>query len=111
MEEEALNEQDEILQKALSELQELIQQHYPQASFTVSQGDDPEGVYLRVVVDVADTDEVVDTFIDRLLYFQIEERLPIFVVPVQPLARVVEATKAQRTRLASHGGEHRSSVF
>jgi hypothetical protein len=45
-------------------------QHYPHASFTLSQGDDPEGVYLRVLLNVADPDEVVDVYIDRLLQFQ-----------------------------------------
>ncbi len=36
-----------------------------------------------------DTDAVVDIFIDRLLDLQVEEQLPLYVIPVRPLERVL----------------------
>jgi hypothetical protein len=35
-------------------------------------------------VDVEDTDAVVDVYIDRLVTLQIEEGLPVYVVPLRP---------------------------
>ena len=72
------------VESALSELRELIEAEYPAATFEVSSGEDPEGIYLIATVDVQDTDSVVDVVIERLLELQIEERLPVYVVPLRP---------------------------
>ena len=87
---ERIQEDDARVQQALAELEGLIQSHYPDATFEVAPGEDPEGVYLRATVDVEDTDEVADTIIDRLMEIQVEERLPVYVIPVRPLRRVLE---------------------
>src|SRR5438067_7522288 len=84
------------LQAAVTELQDLILGHYPAATFRVARGEDPEGIYVKATVDVEDTDEVVNVFIDRMLDLQIDEGLPVYVVPVRPLSRIV----AMRTALA-----------
>jgi hypothetical protein len=76
------------MQAAIEELQRLIQQHYPEATFQVEPGDDPTGMYVLATVDVEDTEEVVEVYIDRLLELQIDEGLAVYVVPVRPLARV-----------------------
>ena len=76
------------MQAAIEELQRLIQQHYPEATFQVEPGDDPTGMYILATVDVKDMDAVVDVYIDRLLDLQIDEGLAVYVVPVRPLARV-----------------------
>jgi hypothetical protein len=76
------------MQAAIEEIQRLIQQHYPEATFQVEPGDDPAGVYLLATVDVEDTDVVVEVYIERLLELQIDEGLAVYVVPVRPLARV-----------------------
>src|SRR5215510_16386850 len=76
------------MQAAIEELQRLIQQHYPEATFQVEPGDDPTGLYVLVTIDVEDTDVVVDVYIDRLLELQIDGGLAVYVVPVRPLARV-----------------------
>jgi hypothetical protein len=76
------------MQAAIEELQRLIQQHYPEATFQVEPGDDPTGMYVLATVDVEDTDVVVDVYIDRLLDLQIDKGLAVYVVPVRPLARV-----------------------
>lgn len=75
---------------AIAEIKELIARRYPDATFEVSEGDDPEGTYLFATVDAADMGDVVDLFLDRLVELQVEDGLPFFVVPVRPVARVVD---------------------
>ena len=82
---------DPRIAAAVEELQALIRNRYPDAQFDVSAGEDPEGMYLTVTVDLEDPDEVTDFVIDRTLQLQIEEQLPIYVVPIRPLSRVMEA--------------------
>jgi hypothetical protein len=81
---------DPRISTALGELRERIQQRYPDATFVVEEGEDPEGVYLIPTVDAEDTDEVLDVVMDRLLDLQIGEGLPVYVMPALPLARVAE---------------------
>jgi hypothetical protein len=71
------------LHAASAELRALIHQAYPTATFTVVPGEDPDGLYVWTTVDVEDTDAVVEVYIDRLLTLQIEEGLPIYVVPIR----------------------------
>ncbi len=76
-----LQTHDERIQQGIAELQGMIRKHFDEAEFTVFRGDDPEGVYVRVTVDVEDTDEVVNIFLERLLELQVEEELPLYVIP------------------------------
>ena len=71
------------IEEAIEELKGLIASRYPGTTFAVGEGDDPEGVYLTATVDVDDRGEVIDLFVDRLVELQVEEGLPIFVVPVR----------------------------
>ena len=75
------------LQAAVEELQRLIHGVYPAATFQVVPGDDPAGTYVVATVDVEDVEAVIDVYIDRLLAFQIDEGLPVYVVPMRLLAR------------------------
>lgn len=93
---QSMDPNDPRIQSALSELQELIRERYPDATFEVSEGEDPEGIYLNATVDVEDTDEVVDVFIERMLELQIEEQLPVYVFPNRPLERVLEELRSRR---------------
>ncbi len=77
------------MQSAVEEMKQLITGAYPQTAFALFEGDDPDGLYLRATVDVADTDDVVNVFIDRLIDLQVEEQLPLYVIPVRPLHRVL----------------------
>src|SRR3972149_8268858 len=95
---ERIQEDDPRVQKALDDLQGLIHGRYPEATFEVAPGEDPEGIYLRATVDVEDTDEVVDTIIDQLLDIQAGQRLPVYVIPVRPLKRVLEEMQRPRPR-------------
>lgn len=83
-----VNDHDPRVASALSELQAIIRARYPSALFAVSHGEDPEGIYLTAMVDVEDTDVIVDLVIDRLIAIQIEQSLPIYVIPIRPPGRI-----------------------
>jgi hypothetical protein len=76
---------------AVKELKALVSGRYPDATFDVSEGDDPDGVYITATVDVDDPDEITDLVIGRMVQFQIDEGLPVYVIPIRPLHRVIEA--------------------
>lgn len=92
---ETLDETDPRIQRALAELRGLIAARYPSATFTVSGGDDPPGVYLTAVVDIDDVDEVADVFLDRLVALQVDDGLPVYVIPIEPLERTLETMRAR----------------
>jgi hypothetical protein len=77
------------LEKAVNELKGSISARFPQASFVVEEGFDPQGIYLVTTVDIADTDEVMDVIGDRLVELQVDEGLPIYVTPLRPMQRVI----------------------
>ena len=84
------------LEEALDELKRLIANHYPEALFSVGEGEDPDGLYLTATVDIEDMGEVIDIFLDRMVDVQVEEGLPIFVVAVRPLARNLDILARQQ---------------
>ncbi len=86
------------VQAALAELQGLIRRRFPAVTFTVGPAEEPEGIYMRAIVDADDLDEVEATFVDRLVDLQVEAALPICVVPVRPPERVAEMLQAIRSR-------------
>jgi hypothetical protein len=95
---------DPRVQAALVELRRLISDRYPAATFDIFRGEDPDGVYLRATVDVDDTDEVIDVFIDRLVDLQVDGGLPVYVVmavPPERVARHLQAHKIQRRALSA----------
>ena len=75
---------------AVDELTQLVSGGFPDAQIDVSEGDDPDGVYLTVTVDIDDSDEVTDLIIERTMALQIEEELPVYVVPIRPISRVMD---------------------
>jgi hypothetical protein len=82
---------------AIEELQRLILQHYPAATFEVQLGqDDPEAIHLVARVDLEDTDAVLDLVMDRMMEIQIEDEIPIFVIPTRPPERVQAMLAAAR---------------
>ena len=96
MSHEQINPAGSARQQAVVELQQLIQARYPDAVFEVGPGgDDPEGTSITAIVDLDDPDEVMDLVIERLLTFQIEELLPIQIVPIRTPERVA-ALEQQR---------------
>lgn len=93
-------------QAALDELQAMIAARFPEATFKVQTGLEPAGIYLLATVDIEDTDEVIDVIGDRLVDLQVEEGLPVYVVPLQPTARVMAQLREQEAhaRLLSPTG-------
>jgi hypothetical protein len=82
--------------RALDELRRTILDHYPTATFEVARGeDDPDMVHLWTTVDVEDTEEVLDVVMDRMLEMQIEEGLPVCVIPMHTRERVAEIMRRQ----------------
>jgi len=77
------------MEKAVNELKGSISARFPQASFVVEEGFDPQGIYLVTTVDIADTDEVMDVIGDQLVELQVDEGLPIYVTPLRPIQRVI----------------------
>jgi hypothetical protein len=102
---ERLNSPDPRQQAALDELRGRILQRYPDAQFEVTGGiDDPNAIHLVATVDVEDTEDVVDLVIDRMMELQIEQGLPIFVIPVRPVERVIASLNAERPLRSRLGG-------
>jgi hypothetical protein len=85
------------MQEAVEELKRLITERFPDASFVVEEGFDPEGIYLVTTVDIADTDEVIDVVGDRLVELQVTEALPLYVTPLRPLDRVIADLRNRET--------------
>lgn len=74
---------------ALQELRERISERYPSATFGLARdSDEPSMVLLMATVDVDDPDEVLDSVMDRLLQMQVEERIPVQVIPVRTPERI-----------------------
>jgi hypothetical protein len=77
-------ENDPRVQAALAEFEQLIRNRYPEATFEITIGGEPDGKYLTATVDLENTLEVLHVIMDRLLEVQIEEGLPVYVIPVWP---------------------------
>jgi hypothetical protein len=87
---------------AISELKGLISQRYPEAEFRLSRNpEDPDALDLKAIVDVDDTDEIVDLVIDRMQQLLIEDDLAIYVVPVRPLSRILTKRAARAAQVTT----------
>jgi hypothetical protein len=74
----------------VDELEALILQRYPDATFRVTRSpDEPAVIHLLATVDVEDTDTVLDAVVERMMDLQIADGLPIYVIPVRPPERVL----------------------
>ena len=97
MSEEYLDGIDQARQRAVKELIGIIKQRYSTASFVVEPGeDDPEVTHVTTTVDIDDPDEVVDLVIDRMLELQLDEGIPIYVIPIRTPERVETLRRRQK---------------
>jgi len=87
--------------EALAALRQLILERYPEAIFEELYRDDPAGVRLRVIVDVDDSNAVLDVVIDKLYELQVERNVPIYVIPVQSPERTSEQIRLRPARTMS----------
>ena len=88
------------MEKAVNELKGSISARFPQASFVVEEGFDPQDIYLVTTVDIADTDEVIDVIGDQLVELQVDEGLPIYVTPLRPIQRVIAELREREHALS-----------
>jgi hypothetical protein len=72
------------VQEILLELEQRIRALYPAAEFEVTHGGEPDGVYLTATIDTTNVFDLLDAITDRLLEIQIDEKLPIYVIPIRP---------------------------
>lgn len=92
--------QDPRIQAAIAELVRMIESRYPSATFDISLGEDnPEAIHVTATVDVDDPDEVVDLIIDRMLHIQLDDGLPVYVIPVRTPERVAALHQEQQARM------------
>jgi hypothetical protein len=74
---------------AVAELEALIRLHCPTTTFEVGPGlDEPDAIHIIATVDLDDPDEVADLVMDRMLTLQIEEGLPVHVIPIRTPERL-----------------------
>lgn len=90
-----LRRTDPRVAAALDALQRLIAARYPDATFDVFEGEDPEGVYLRATVDIEDSSDALVPALDKLHDLQVEQGLPIYVVTDRPLERIAAELRAR----------------
>jgi len=88
---------DPRVSTAVEELKRLITARYPDATFDVYEGEDPQGVYLRATVNIEDSSDALTPALDKLYELEVEQELPIYVVTSQPLERVAAQLKARAT--------------
>jgi hypothetical protein len=79
-----------LAQAAVDDLEKMIRGRFPAAHFAVARGEDPKGVYLKVTVDLDDVEEIVDQELqDRLFDLQVEQGVPVYIIPLHPRSRVL----------------------
>lgn len=70
---------------ALEELKQIILAKFPDATFEVQRGiDEPDSFELDTIVDLEDGGDVLDLVIDRVMDMQLNDGLPIHVIPLRP---------------------------
>lgn len=70
------------MEAAIAEMKALISNRYPTATYSVYEWDDPEGIFMDAVVDTEDLDAVKRLFLSRMVDLQVDEGLPLFVIPL-----------------------------
>ncbi len=96
------------IEAAVAELRQLIRERYPAARFSVVTGpEDPQEIHLVATVDLADTDEVLDVVMERMLQLQLDEGLPVYVSPRRTPGRkaALWATKQRTTSVLPPAGQ------
>ncbi len=83
---------------AVRDLTALISARYPATTFKVGPGENPPGTYILASVDVPDDEDVLDVVVDCLLEMQVDEGLPVYVIPLSTPERTAEIMRARRER-------------
>jgi len=104
MSHEQLHAEDPRISHALNELADLVRCRYPEATFQVTPAeDDPSIVHLLARVDVEDPEEVADLVMDRMIQMQVDEGLPIYVIPLRTPERIAALQTSRRLQPRPRG--------
>jgi hypothetical protein len=92
---------DERTQEAIQEVRRIIAARYPTTTFELARAaDDPRSIHLLVVADVDDPDEVGELVIDRVVALQVDEGIPLHVIPLRTPERVQAALEVDQSGVA-----------
>ncbi len=97
MDDEPFEITDPRMQAAVEEIRTLILAHFPTTTFEVGEAEEADSVYMRAIVDVDDTDDVIAVFLDRLVDVQVDENLALYVVPVRTPERRAAAWEREQS--------------
>lgn len=83
---------DERMRLAVNEVQRTIADRFPATTFVLTRSpEDPSSIHLLAVADIDDPDDVGDLVVDRVVALQVEEGIPLHVIPLRAPARVQAA--------------------
>jgi hypothetical protein len=83
-----LTDLDERTRQAIAELQGAIAARYPTTIFALERNpEDPASIHLLAVADVDDPDEVGDLVVERVIALQVDEGIPLHVIPLRASER------------------------
>lgn len=91
------------IQQALAELQALISARYPEATYEVAEGPESDEVWLEVRLDLDDETPVLETVRELLLHYNVDEELPVYVMPLRPRQRVLSNLRQKRRKSETSG--------
>lgn len=84
------------MESAVEELKSAVLEHYPDATFALRSGDDPEGLFVVATIDVEDSTDVIAAISNQLFDIQVERYLPVYVVALRPIPDVAAANVQRR---------------
>lgn len=85
----------ERMTEAIAELELLVLQDYPEATFRIEYGiDDPEAIHLVAFVEFEDAFDVLNRVSERMMAIQVDQGVPIFVIPMRPDERTLSMLAA-----------------
>lgn len=91
-----------LLQERINEIKQLVHEKFPDAEFRVGKGPEP-GTYLYATVDVADTDEVRNVVLERIVDIQVDEGLDLYFLPLRPPEKVLADFDRKKAERANRG--------
>ena len=92
---------NERTRQAIQEVKRAIVAQFPATTFELAHAaDDPHSIHLIAVADVEDPDEVGDLVIDRIVALQVEEGIPLHVIPLRTPERAQAALEVDQSGIA-----------
>jgi hypothetical protein len=90
---------NEPAQAAIDELKRSILSRHPEATFEVGPGtDDPTLIHLYAYVDLDDPEEAADEILDRMVDIQLDDGIPLHVIPMSTPARALKRAQEYAKR-------------